>query len=252
MGILAGPVANPISVRIRLRYADIDTFVERFAPNVTRGGIFLASKTPRPVGDVFPFEVQLANGQVALSGEGKVIWIKEFNPAEPQRPHGMGVQFTRVDPGSRETLNRILRAKGAGPAGSGPRPITQPVRPTAPHGTTNGTGSKPHVDTSVDLAAEYGVDDTTLRLTVERYRVNAARAADDEIENLLKPEPAEAPPTLSQALSELPRLLDPGVRRRTGAFRTLEVHGASTAPAPPAAPSEPAKPDDPDEPDEGS
>src|SRR5262245_42752321 len=160
------PVANPISVRIRLRYTDLDTFVERFAPNVTRGGIFLASKTPRPVGDVFPFEVQLANGQVALSGEGKVIWIKEFNPAEPQRPHGMGVQFTRVDPASRETLNRILRVKSAGQpaAAAGPHPASQPVRPlaTAPHGTTNGTGAKPHVDTSVDLAAEYRVDDTTL------------------------------------------------------------------------------------------
>jgi uncharacterized protein (TIGR02266 family) len=243
-------VANPIFVRIRLRYADLDTFVERFAPNVTRGGIFLASKTPRPVGDIFPFEVQLANGQVALSGEGKVIWIKEFNPAEPQRPHGMGVQFTRVDPGSRETLGRILRAKGGGQPGAGPRPPSQPVRPIgAPHGTTNGTGAKPHVDTTVDLAAEYKVDDTTLRLTVERYRVGAARASEDEIENLLKPDPPEPAPTLAQALSELPRLIDPALRRRTGAFRPLEVHAPVEKPAPPApAAAEPAKaPDPPDE-----
>jgi uncharacterized protein (TIGR02266 family) len=232
MGILGQPVANPISVRIRLRYTDLDTFVERFAPNVTRGGIFLASKTPRPVGDVFPFEVQLANGQVALAGEGKVIWVKEFNPAEPQRPHGMGVQFTKIDPASRETLNRILRVKGAGAGqtsgqaagGGGPRPPSQPVRPVGPHGTTNGTGAKPHVDTTVDLAAEYKVDDTTLRLTVERYRVGAARASEDEIENLLKPDAPEPPPTLAQALSELPRLIDPGARRRTGAFRPLVVH----------------------------
>src|SRR5215471_6436380 len=135
MRILAGLVANPISVRIRLRYADLDTFVERFAANVTRGGIFLASRTPRPVGDVFPFEVVLASGVVALSGEGKVIWIKEYDPAEPQRPHGMGVQFTRVDPASRETLNRILRAKGGGQP-------SQPVRPLAAGahaGGTNGT-----------------------------------------------------------------------------------------------------------------
>jgi uncharacterized protein (TIGR02266 family) len=239
-------VANPISVRVRLRYGDLDTFVERFAPNVTRGGIFLASKSPRPVGDVFPFEVVLASGVVALSGEGKVIWNKEYDPAEPQRPHGMGVQFTRVDPASRETLNRILRAKGGGQP-------SQPVRPLGAgagvHTGTNGTaGATPKVpvDTSVDLASEYGVDETTLRLTVERYRSSGARAGEDEIENLLRPQPAEPPPTLAQALSDLPRLLDPAARRRTGAFRPLELLGAAKPPETPTNPAPNGTHEDPD------
>ena len=108
------------TVRVRLRYPDLETFIERFAPNVTRGGIFLASRAPRPEGDVFHFEVQLADGAVALSGEGKVIWVKAFDPAEPQKPHGMGVQFVQIDAGSRETLNRILQIKGtARPAAAG-------------------------------------------------------------------------------------------------------------------------------------
>jgi uncharacterized protein (TIGR02266 family) len=222
---------------VRLRYADLDAFVERFAPNVTRGGIFLASRTPRAVGEVFAFEVQLASGAVALSGEGKVIWIKEFDPAMPQRPHGMGVQFTRIDPASRETLNRILRLKAstARPA-PGARPGTQPVSPLAsgaPRPSTNGSGTKPHgVDTSVDLAAEYGIDEATLRLTIERYRLSGNRVSDEEIEELLKPEAPEAA-TLSQALAELPRLLDPSVRRRTGAFRPLEVANTGDKAAPP-------------------
>ena len=144
-------MTNTPAVRVRLKFKDLDTFVERFAANVTRGGVFIASRSPRPVGDSFPFEVQLAGGEIALAGEGKVIWVKEYNPDEPSKPHGMGVQFTRVDPGSRETLNRILRVKGAGQAGAGPRPPSQPVRPIGSHGTTNGTGAKPHVDTSVDL-----------------------------------------------------------------------------------------------------
>jgi uncharacterized protein (TIGR02266 family) len=220
-------VSRNTPVRVRLRYADLDTFVERFAPNVTRGGIFLASRTPRPVGEVLDFEIQLADGQVALSGEGKVIWVKDFNPAEPQKPHGMGVQFTRVAPESRETLNRLLRVKGA------PRPQTQPVHTlgAGAHPPTNGTtaagaAARPHVDTSVDLAAEYGVDETTLRLTMERYRLGGGRAGEEEVEELLKPDRPAAPPTLAQALAELPRMLDPALRRRTGAFRTLDVVGA--------------------------
>src|SRR4051794_17243469 len=151
-------------VRVRLRYADLDTFIERFAPNVTRGGIFLASRTPRAEGEVFSFEVQLSSGAVALAGEGKVIWVKPFDPAEPQKPHGMGVQFVRIDPGSRETLARILQAKGAGAPGT--------RRGSQPHATLQGGGNgarvRPRVDTSVDLAAEYGIDDGTLRRIIDR------------------------------------------------------------------------------------
>jgi len=48
---------------VRLRYAAFETFIEKFAPNVTRGGLFLASRTPRPIGEEFQFEVQLAGGE---------------------------------------------------------------------------------------------------------------------------------------------------------------------------------------------
>jgi len=46
------PILPPVStpdvplVRIQLRYPDEATFIHRFAPNVTRGGIFIASRSP--------------------------------------------------------------------------------------------------------------------------------------------------------------------------------------------------------------
>jgi molecular chaperone DnaK len=193
---------------------------------VTRGGIFLPSRTPRPVGEAVSFEVQLAGGQVALSGAGKVMWIKEFDPAQPQRPHGMGVQFVRIDPASRETLNRMLKAKAAAPA----RPTTGPVQPLHARGTNGSAGRQPRIDAAVDLVSEYGLDEAALRRTVDRYRFGSGgRPVEDELGDLLKPEPAELP-SLAQALSELPRLLDPGARRRTGAFRPLEAPGERQQP----------------------
>jgi uncharacterized protein (TIGR02266 family) len=222
-------VSTSPPVRVRLRYPDLDTFVERFAPNVTRGGVFLPTRAPRPVGEVVEFEVQLAGGQVALAGAGKVMWVKELNPAEPNKPHGMGVQFVRLDPASRETLNRMLKLRGAGrPAGpGGPRAPSQPLAPlSAPHagGGSNGTAAAPapRIDTSVDLAAEFGLEESAIRRATVDSRLLAGRGADQELEDLLKPEPAE-PASLAQALAELPRLLDPTARRRTGAFRALEI-----------------------------
>jgi hypothetical protein len=88
---------------------------------------------------------------------------------------------------------------------------------------TNGT-AQPKIDTSVDLASEFGVDEARLRRAVDRNWLGAGKAAGeiDELEKLLKPEPIE-PVSIAQALAELPRLLDPGAARRrmSGAFRPV-------------------------------
>jgi uncharacterized protein (TIGR02266 family) len=211
-------------VRVRLRYVTLDVFVERFAPNVTRGGLFLASRSPRAVGDIFPFEVQLATGEIALAGEGKVIWTKEFDPAQPAKPHGMGVQFVQLSAESRLIVARLLKAKAA--PGATARGATQPLS------TTGGPDPRrARVDTGVDLAAEFGLDETVLRRALERTWSSSARPVEEDLDHLLRPEAAETF-TLAQALNDLPRLLqDPSTRRRTatGAVRVLEPSGVVAA-----------------------
>ena len=228
---------------MRLRYAAFETFIEKFAPNVTRGGLFLASRTPRPIGEVFQFEVQLAGGEVALAGDGKVTWVREFDPAAPNKPHGMGVQFLRLDGPSRDVVNQMLVRKAAGStagatAGSGnySGAIRLPM-PGASSGATrsgaNGVSSPAvRVDTSVDLASEMGIDEVRLKRAVERNWLGNGRASGeaDELEALLRPEPVESV-SVAQALAELPRLLDPPSRRMSGAFRPIGDHlGSSQTP----------------------
>jgi uncharacterized protein (TIGR02266 family) len=237
----ATPPSAP--VRVRLRYAAFETFIEKFAPNVTRGGLFLASRTPRPIGEVFQFEVQLAGGEVALAGDGKVTWVREFDPAAPNKPHGMGVQFLRLDAPSREVVNQMLARKAAGPsAGSGN--YSGAIRVPMPAGSSgavrggaNGTSAPAaRIDTSVDLASEMGIDEARLKRAVERSWMGNGRASGeaDELEALLRPEPLESV-SLAQALAELPRLLDPPARRMSGAFRPLgDLVGSQTPPPKPS------------------
>ena len=224
---------NPI--RIRLRYAELDTFVEKFAPNVTRGGVFLATRNVQPVGTMISFEIQLAGGEAVLAGQGRVTWVKDFDPAEPNRAFGMGVQFVTVEPATKPILARIIRLKDA----SGHRRTTTgPFLPlgsgtsgpqSAGHGGSAGTNGRsvekpaaPAVDTSVDLAAEYGLDEQAVRRMMEQTWWTGARDG-VELAELLTPEPMEAV-SLAQALSDLPRLLDPQYSRRraTTAFRAPE------------------------------
>jgi uncharacterized protein (TIGR02266 family) len=215
-------VSSSAPIRIRLRYASFDAFIDKFAPNVTRGGVFIASRTPLPLGSTFAFEIQLAGGEVAMAGDGKVTWVKAFDPAAPQKAHGMGVQFLRLDNPSRELLNKILAKKAAAAPGATAR-APMPLAGSGPHKIgTNGV-SQPRVDTSVDLAAEFGVDEARLRRAVDRNWVGAKGAVEiDELEKLLKPDPVE-PVSIAQALAELPRLLsESGARRRmSGAVRPV-------------------------------
>jgi len=199
-------------VRLQLRYPNEDTFVQRFAPNVTRGGIFLASRTPFPVGSVIAFEVSLVQGPPLLAGTGKVAWVREFNPQEPQRAHGMGVQFLDVVPACRPTLERLLAHKAAPPRYT---PVSG-VPVTAPHveqpsGPASAPGSGPHRFAGLEGDPSTWIDDQGVRLAASRARVLASRV--DDIEALRTRE-REDPPTLEEALTELPRLLGP--RRQAG------------------------------------
>ncbi|MES1206989.1 MAG: TIGR02266 family protein [Pseudomonadota bacterium] len=234
---------SPAPVRVRLRYAAFETFIEKFAPNVTRGGVFLASREPRPVGDVFQFEVLLAGGEVALAGEGKVTWVRAFDLAAPQKPHGMGVQFLRLDAPSRAVVTQMLARKAAAASGAVPSPATRPASAglaRGRNGRLSGSGPVPAIDPHVDIAAELGVDETRLRRAIERNWLSPGRVAAEleELEALLRPDMQETvSPT--QAAAELPRLLDPGPRRPSAGFRPL---------AEMLTPEPPARPDDPDAP----
>ncbi|MBI4510777.1 MAG: hypothetical protein HY698_14170 [Deltaproteobacteria bacterium] len=102
----------PAFLRVKLKYADIDTFVEKFAPNVNRGGFFLASRTPKPVGTTIRFELLAVDGKLKLlKGEGTVAWVREFDPKVPERAHGMGIKFSKLDADSRKVVDRILQVK---------------------------------------------------------------------------------------------------------------------------------------------
>jgi molecular chaperone DnaK len=210
-------------VRVRLKYVDADTFVDRFAANVTRGGIFLASRDPKPVGALVRFEIALLNGAAMMTGEGRVTWINPNNPAEPTRPHGMGVQFTQVDDATRGMLDRLLeRRDAAGKRGGAPAPRAPERRPVALSGP---------VTTEFDT-----VEDTALRRAVSRARMLGGNL--DDLDGLLKGEPEE-PASRAQALQELPRFL--ATRRGSSGLFRLHPEVAPATVTPPESGAPPAE-----------
>ncbi len=120
------PPRQPVVLRIKVRYATADAFVERFAPYVARAGLFLRSKQPKPVGTEVRFELRLANDQPVLVGMGVVRWAREVDPDKPYTPPGMAIEFTRVTKESRGVIFKMLELRRALGMADGPRGLPSP------------------------------------------------------------------------------------------------------------------------------
>ena len=123
----------PVELALRLAFGSIEEFILRYATNISRGGMFVRTRDPRPSGTPVLFDLQLKSGEHVIRGEGVVVWSAAPSaPGEAPRQPGMGVRFTALDPESRALVERVVAARGeAGESDDPPRP-PPPAGPPAP------------------------------------------------------------------------------------------------------------------------
>lgn len=80
-----------IRLSLEVAYRSTGSFLISYTVDLSRGGLFLETDEPRPVGSTLELRLAIpgANEEVKLQGE--VVWIQR-EPA-PGRPSGMGVEF---------------------------------------------------------------------------------------------------------------------------------------------------------------
>ena len=49
---------TPVGLLVRLSYGSVDEFVDRFATNLSRGGVFIRTRSPKPPGTQVAFELK--------------------------------------------------------------------------------------------------------------------------------------------------------------------------------------------------
>jgi uncharacterized protein (TIGR02266 family) len=122
----------PINLRIKFRSDTVEQFIERYSVDVSRGGIFIRTKEPLPVGTQLRLDFQFQNGGALMAGDGTVVWIREFDPNRVSVPPGMGVRFDKLTPESQAVLEQLLaekakRERGAVPgSGAGGLAVRRP------------------------------------------------------------------------------------------------------------------------------
>jgi molecular chaperone DnaK len=126
---------TPVTLKIKFKSATLDEFIERYAVDVSHGGIFIRTKEPLAVGTSMKFEFQLKDATPLIHGEGTVVWTRENDPARPGVAPGMGVRFDRLGDGSQQVLDKILAQKAKTGATSAstvdPKVFEQPTRAAA-------------------------------------------------------------------------------------------------------------------------
>ncbi|MEM9192504.1 MAG: TIGR02266 family protein [Myxococcota bacterium] len=152
----------PLSLKVRFKSATVDEFIEQYAMDISRGGIFIKSKKPMPIGTLLKFEFQLKDESRLIHGVGRVVWKRDEASAAEGAPPGMGIKFIKMDPNSRAMVQKIISVRGEGEGqfetgGADPRrvPSRQPTQQFFPSTTPEDELPPPEDRTQVRHASEF-------------------------------------------------------------------------------------------------
>ena len=80
-------------IELKVEYKRLNTFFADYTKNISRGGSFIGTDKPLPVGTEFVFALGVPNLPEPLRLRGKVIWVTPAGEATKANPAGMGIEF---------------------------------------------------------------------------------------------------------------------------------------------------------------
>jgi len=101
----------PLKARVDYELLSEDTFLFEYTSNVSRGGIFLATRNPLPVGTQLNLRFSLPSGEGTIETTGQVVWVNEYKAGGKNLNPGMGIEFLDLDERDRESINGLVKRK---------------------------------------------------------------------------------------------------------------------------------------------
>lgn len=82
-------------IELKVEYKKMNTFFADYTKNISKGGTFIKTERPLPVGTEFVFKLTLPKRAAPFELQGAVVWTNQAS--EIQRPDvadmGMGIRF---------------------------------------------------------------------------------------------------------------------------------------------------------------
>ncbi len=99
----------PLGLLIQFRFDTFEDFLTEYATDISAGGMFIRTQSPREEGSMVYLQFALRDGPKIFEGLGRVVRVNP--PEDPGRVAGMGVEFVNLDADSRQLIEEILAAK---------------------------------------------------------------------------------------------------------------------------------------------
>jgi hypothetical protein len=219
------PGAPPVAFRLKRPYANEDEFVAGDGHGVFKSGMVLIGAGPRPSGLIVRFEVALRDGSALFRGEGRVVEHRMV--ATSDRPAGLEVKFTRLDPRGKSIVDRALRARAPVATTPGPPPAIPDLTPLpgAPNAPPPEPPPPPRPSDEAPLEPQSMRDMSSLVASGELAPAVAAR---DDAPAIADEAPARMPPVATE--DEAPTRMPPVVAEDEALTRVPPIVAEDEAP----------------------
>lgn len=97
-------------ITLKVEYKRLNSFFADYTRNISKGGTFIRTERPLPIGTEFHFELQVPQLENNLRLRGKVQWIltaDDIEEGDDQEP-GMGIGFVYKNAAERERVESAV------------------------------------------------------------------------------------------------------------------------------------------------
>jgi type IV pilus assembly protein PilZ len=94
-------------IELKVEYRRLNAFFADYTKNISRGGTFIATTRPLPIGTEFVFRLAVPGLEAPIELRGQVKWSIEEGDREG-REAGMGIRFVFNDPSERDAVERMV------------------------------------------------------------------------------------------------------------------------------------------------
>ncbi len=84
-----------LPVQLRVDYQSTESFISEYTMNISRGGMFISTRSPLNVGTVIELMFHIPNREVPFKIIGEVAWVTPYDRKSNLIP-GMGIKFKNM------------------------------------------------------------------------------------------------------------------------------------------------------------
>jgi len=95
-------------IELKVTYKRVNSFFADYTKNISRGGTFIATGRPLPMGTEFVFALEVPGLEEPLRLNGRVIWTTRPEDATKANPAGMGIEFQYRDDEDRRGTEAVV------------------------------------------------------------------------------------------------------------------------------------------------